>query len=80
MVGRDPSRVRRFLDISGQFARTGRSLLTGRPQQWAEDLAGITLQYGISGFILAADDAPTIELFATEVAPATRKLVSAERG
>lgn len=78
-AGRDPSAVRRLLNISGQFARSGQSLLNGPPRQWAEELAGITLDYGISGFILAADDAPTIELFAAEVAPATRELVSAER-
>ncbi len=78
-AGRDPSKVRRLLNISGQFARTGRSLLNGPPQQWAEDLADIALTYGISGFILATDDAPSIELFAAEVAPATRKLVAAER-
>ena len=79
-AGRDPSSVRRLLNISGQFLRSGRSPLNGPPQQWAEDLAGMTLAHGISGFILAADDAPSIELFAAEVAPATRELVAAQRG
>ena len=79
LAGRDPSKVRRLLNVSGQFTSSGRSLLNGPPQQWAEDLAGMTLTYGISGFILAADDAPSIELFAAEVAPATRELVAAER-
>ena len=78
-VGRDPSDVRRLLNIVGQFTRSGRSLLKGPPQQWAEELAEITLTYGISGFILATDDASSIELFATEVAPTTRELVAAER-
>lgn len=78
-AGRDPSSVRRLLNISGQFARSGRSLLNGPPQQWAEELAEITLTYGITGFILMADDEPSIELFAAEVAPATRELVAAER-
>lgn len=78
-AGRDPAAVRRLLNISGQFGQTGRSLLNGPPQQWAEDLARLTLEYGITGFILAADDAPTIELFASEVAPATRELVAAAR-
>ncbi len=32
-AGRDPSAIRRFLNISGQFARSGRSLLVGPPQQ-----------------------------------------------
>lgn len=78
-AGRDPSAVRRFLNISGQFARSGRSLLVGPPQQWAEELTGITLEYGVTGFILTTDEAPSIELFAAEVAPATRELVAAER-
>jgi alkanesulfonate monooxygenase SsuD/methylene tetrahydromethanopterin reductase-like flavin-dependent oxidoreductase (luciferase family) len=78
-AGRDPARVRRLLNVSGQFARTGRGPLDGPPEQWAEELAGMTLEYGVSGFLLAADDAPSIELFAAEVAPATRELVAAER-
>jgi alkanesulfonate monooxygenase SsuD/methylene tetrahydromethanopterin reductase-like flavin-dependent oxidoreductase (luciferase family) len=78
-AGRDPSRIRRFLNFSGQFTRSGQSLLNGPPQQWAEDLADITLRYGITGFILAADDVPTIERFAAEVVPATRELVEASR-
>ncbi len=78
-AGRDPSTVRRMLNISGQFTRSGRSFLNGPPRQWAEDLAEVALTYGISAFLLAADDAPTVELFAAEVAPATRELVAAER-
>jgi hypothetical protein len=78
-AGRDPSAVRRLLNISGQFARSGRSLLVGPLQQWAEELTGITLEYGVTGFILITDDAPSIEPFAAEVAPATRELVAAER-
>lgn len=78
-AGRAPSEIRRFLNIAGQFLRSGSGLLNGPPQQWAQELAQITLDYGITGFILAADDAPTIELFASEVAPATRELVAAER-
>lgn len=78
-AGRDPASVRRLLNISGQFAQSGRSLLNGPPQQWAEQLAEIALTYGTSGFILAADDEYAIERFAAEVAPATRELVAAAR-
>jgi alkanesulfonate monooxygenase SsuD/methylene tetrahydromethanopterin reductase-like flavin-dependent oxidoreductase (luciferase family) len=78
-AGRDPSAVRRLLNIGGQFTTAGRGFLNGPPEQWAEELAGLTLEYGVSSFILMADDAPTIELFAQEVAPATRELVAAER-
>ncbi len=79
-AGRDPSAVRRLLNISGEFAPTGRARLRGPVDQWAEDLAGLTLEYGVSAFILATDDPATIERFAAEVAPATRDLVAAERG
>lgn len=78
-VERNPSSIRRLLNIAGRFAQSGSSFLNGPPQQWARDLAAIALEYGISGFILAADDAPTIERFAAEVAPATREMVAAQR-
>jgi alkanesulfonate monooxygenase SsuD/methylene tetrahydromethanopterin reductase-like flavin-dependent oxidoreductase (luciferase family) len=74
--GREPSAIRRFLNINGQFTQQERGLLVGPPQQWAEQLAEINQQYGISGFILAADDPYTIEMYAGEVAPATRELVA----
>jgi alkanesulfonate monooxygenase SsuD/methylene tetrahydromethanopterin reductase-like flavin-dependent oxidoreductase (luciferase family) len=78
-AGRDPKSIRRLLNINGQFASTGRGLLNGPAQQWANDLAEMTLEYGVTGFILAADDANTIERFAAEVAPATREIIAAER-
>ncbi len=76
---RDPRAIRRLLNIGGQFGASSRGLLNGPPDQWAEDLAGLTLEHGITGFILTADDPDAIELFAREVAPATRELVAAER-
>jgi alkanesulfonate monooxygenase SsuD/methylene tetrahydromethanopterin reductase-like flavin-dependent oxidoreductase (luciferase family) len=78
-AGRNPAAIRRLLNVSGRFARAGRGFLNGMPAQWAEDLAGLTINYGISTFILAADDEGTLELFAQEVAPATRALVAQER-
>lgn len=78
-AGRDPAAVRRMLNIGGRFSPTGGSFLVGPPQQWAEELAELTMTYGITGFILTADDAYTIETFAADVAPATRELVARER-
>jgi alkanesulfonate monooxygenase SsuD/methylene tetrahydromethanopterin reductase-like flavin-dependent oxidoreductase (luciferase family)/hemerythrin-like domain-containing protein len=78
-AGRAPAAVRRLLNISGQFTSTGSGVLTGPPDQWAEELAGMALDHGISGFILMADDPAIIETFAAEVAPAVRELVAAER-
>ncbi|MEU4690149.1 LLM class flavin-dependent oxidoreductase [Actinoplanes sp. NPDC023714] len=78
-AGRDPRAVRRLLNINGRFSVLGRSFLDGPAEQWAEDLAGLTLEHGISAFILASDDPAAIEEFAAEVAPAVRELVADER-
>ncbi|GAB7038686.1 MULTISPECIES: LLM class flavin-dependent oxidoreductase [Catenuloplanes] len=78
-AGRSASDVRRLLNVGGSFGAQSRGFLNGPPDQWAEELAGLTLEYGTSGFILAADDPAALELFAKEVAPATRELVAAER-
>jgi alkanesulfonate monooxygenase SsuD/methylene tetrahydromethanopterin reductase-like flavin-dependent oxidoreductase (luciferase family) len=78
-AGRDPAVVRRLLNVSGQFASSRRGLLVGLPTQWAEELAEMTLTYGVSGFILASDDVYSTEMFAAEVAPATREIVAGER-
>lgn len=74
---REPSAIRRMLNINGQFAAQGGGFLVGPPAQWAEQLAEVATGYGISAFIVAADDPYTIEAFGQEVAPAVRELVSA---
>lgn len=78
-AGRDPSAVRRYLNVGGHFQDTRDGLLTGPPRSWADDLAELTRKYGISGFIFATDDADQIEMIGTQVAPATRELVAADR-
>lgn len=78
-AGRDPSAIRRLLNIGGRFTAQRGGLLQGPPDQWAEELADIALTYGISGFILASDDAATTETFAGEVVPAVKQLVEPVR-
>lgn len=78
-AGRSPGDVRRLLNISGQFAPTGRGPLHGPAEQWAEELADLALSDGISVFILGTDDPDDLRRFAGEVAPAVRELVAAER-
>jgi alkanesulfonate monooxygenase SsuD/methylene tetrahydromethanopterin reductase-like flavin-dependent oxidoreductase (luciferase family) len=78
-AGRDPRSVRRLLNISGQFTTSGSGLLSGPPSQWVEELAGLALDHGISGFILMGDEPSAIQRFGQEVAPAVRELVAAER-
>ncbi|MGC0249041.1 LLM class flavin-dependent oxidoreductase [Pseudactinotalea sp. Z1748] len=78
-AGREPAAVRRFLNIGGRFATQSGGFLQGPPDQWAKELAEMTLSHGITGYFLASDDSATTETFAHEVAPAVRELVAAER-
>src|SRR6202034_1084406 len=68
-AGRSPQDVRRLYNITGSFAGSGSGFLEGPPKVWAEQLAGLALDEGMSGFVLMADDAATMERFAGAVAP-----------
>ncbi|MEO6942248.1 MAG: LLM class flavin-dependent oxidoreductase [Terrimesophilobacter sp.] len=63
---RSPSDIRRWLNIAAADATP-------------ERLTELAVDYGMSGFILAADDADTLERFAHEVIPAVREQVSQAR-
>ena len=69
-VGREPAAIRRLLNVAG---------LDGAPSEWVSELTRLALEEGVSVFVLMADDATTIEAFATEVAPAVRDRVAAAR-
>lgn len=78
-AGRSPRAIRRLLNVQGRFLPATGGLLQGPPAQWAGELTEIALNHGTSGFILASDDAATIERYAHEVAPAVREAVARER-
>jgi hypothetical protein len=78
-AGRSPQDVRRLYNISGSFTGSGSEFLQGPPKVWAEQLTGLALDEGISGFVLMVNDTKTIDQFAAEVVPAVRELVAAER-
>ena len=76
-AGRAPEDVRRLYNV---FPGNGNgSGLVGRPADWVEQLAGLTLEHGMSTFVLAADDEDLVRVWAQEVAPAVREVVAAER-
>ncbi|WP_406832946.1 LLM class flavin-dependent oxidoreductase [Pedococcus sp. KACC 23699] len=77
-AGRSPAAIRRLYNIHGRFG-SGAGLLEGQPRDWAEQLAEITLDQGMSTYILAVSSLEDVERFAAEVAPLTRELVDAER-
>lgn len=76
--GRGPQAVRRMYNVFGRFGRGG-DFLQGTPADWAEQLAGLALDEGISTFVLGTDSPDDVRRFATEVAPAVREQVAAER-
>ncbi|HYI59852.1 MAG TPA: LLM class flavin-dependent oxidoreductase [Microlunatus sp.] len=67
-AGRDPAEIRRLYNVN-----------PSSEPQWAEALAELTLTYGMSTFIVTGDDPRTVQRFGTEIAPAVRELVAAER-
>jgi alkanesulfonate monooxygenase SsuD/methylene tetrahydromethanopterin reductase-like flavin-dependent oxidoreductase (luciferase family) len=77
-AGRDPVAIRRLYNINGSFGG-GSGFLQGRPADWAEELAALTLATGMSTYILSAGTEAEIRTFAEEVAPAVRELVGASR-
>ncbi|MEV0754287.1 LLM class flavin-dependent oxidoreductase [Streptosporangium sp. NPDC050280] len=78
-AGRSPADIRRLYNIGGTFTGSGRAFLQGPADVWAEQLAELTLDQGMSAYILASDDPDDIRRFAAEVVPAVRELVDAER-
>jgi alkanesulfonate monooxygenase SsuD/methylene tetrahydromethanopterin reductase-like flavin-dependent oxidoreductase (luciferase family) len=79
-AGRAPRDVVRAYNIKGTFATSGTGFLNGPPRTWAEQLAELTLDHGVSVFILyQASTADLIRQFAAEVVPAVRQIVAKER-
>ncbi|GAA3669371.1 hypothetical protein GCM10022267_65080 [Lentzea roselyniae] len=64
-AGRSPRDIRRLYNIDDTFT--------------AEQLAGLVLNEGISGFILMVNSDDDVRRFAEEVAPAVREIVEEER-
>lgn len=80
-AGREPTAIIRALNISGRFTdrHSGGGLFQGTPDTWAEQIADLALQFGVSGFILASDEPVDLNRFGREVAPRARALVESER-
>ena len=77
-AGRAPEAVRRLYNVSGSFG-SGGGFLRGRPSDWAEQLAELTLEEGMATYILGTDDVDDVRRFGDEVAPLVRDLVATER-
>lgn len=74
-AGREPSEIRRLINISGTIVDGPvRDLLVGPPEHWTETLKGFAHELGFDTFVLwpSEDPAAQLERFAAEVAPALR--------
>ncbi len=80
-AGRDPSEIRRILNIGGEIT-DGRSdgPLRGPGSQWMDELTELAVGQGFDTFILWADAPGQLARFAEEIVPAVRERVAAERG
>jgi alkanesulfonate monooxygenase SsuD/methylene tetrahydromethanopterin reductase-like flavin-dependent oxidoreductase (luciferase family) len=79
-AGRSPSAVRRLMNFMRvRFSPTSRGLLDGPPRDWVEQLSELTLEHGITAFLISCEDRDTTQRFATEVVPAVRERVARER-
>ena len=57
-AGRNPVEIRRLYNVNGSFGEAG-GFLRGTPEEWVEQLAGLTAESGISTFLLACEEEET---------------------
>jgi alkanesulfonate monooxygenase SsuD/methylene tetrahydromethanopterin reductase-like flavin-dependent oxidoreductase (luciferase family) len=81
-AGRDPAAIRRLYNVSGRIGPGGGGFLDGPADRWVEQLLPLVTETGMDTFVLGPSESPArqLELFATEVAPALRQAVAAQRG
>lgn len=76
-AGRAPQDIRRMYNV-GSFG-SGEGWPKGEVRDWPEQFAELTLEQGMSSYILPVSSEDEVRAFAEEVAPAVRELVAAAR-
>ena len=72
-AGRDPSEIRRILNVGGKIAdRATSGLLSGPPEHWIEMLLNFALELGFDTFVFWPEEEPLVQLqrFVDEIVPA----------
>ena len=77
-AGRDPSEIRRLLNVADAYSDGSPGPLSGSSAGWPAQLAAYAVEHGIGTFIAMGDEPAAIEAFA-DLAPAVRALVERER-
>ena len=81
-AGRDPREIRRIYNVIGAIGNVpGAPGLVGSPEVWIETLNSWVLDLGFDTFIFwpVFDHAAQLETFASEIVPAVKRAVAAER-
>jgi alkanesulfonate monooxygenase SsuD/methylene tetrahydromethanopterin reductase-like flavin-dependent oxidoreductase (luciferase family) len=80
-AGRKPKEIRRVYNISGRIGAEGEGRMVGPVSLWVEEISRFALESGMDTFIYwpSEDRERQVELFASEVVPAVREAVEAER-
>lgn len=78
-AGRQPSSIRRLVNISGRIMDSiDTSLLNGPTDRWVEDLTTLTVKYGFDTYIYGGASAQ-LSIFAQEIVPRVREQVALHR-
>jgi alkanesulfonate monooxygenase SsuD/methylene tetrahydromethanopterin reductase-like flavin-dependent oxidoreductase (luciferase family) len=80
-AGRERREIKCIYNLSGTIGPEGEGLLEGPASKWVEQLTRFALELGMDTFIHwpSEDRERQVELFASEVVPAVREAVVAER-
>jgi alkanesulfonate monooxygenase SsuD/methylene tetrahydromethanopterin reductase-like flavin-dependent oxidoreductase (luciferase family) len=79
-AGRDPTEIRRVLNVSGQITDGNRQgLLRGPVDQWVDELTDLAVGYGFDTFLFWGEGDDQLPRFAEEVVPGVKAQVAAER-
>jgi len=80
-AGRNPSDIRRLLNVNGQITNGPKlGLLRGPVDQWVDELTDLAVEYGFDTFIFWGEGDDQLSRFAEEVVPAVRSQIALERG
>ena len=79
-AGRDPTSLRRILNVNGVITDSGSNgMLHGPVNQWVEELSDLAITYRFDTFIVWAEGEGQLARFVEQVVPAVRAQVAAER-
>ncbi|GIK10946.1 MAG: hypothetical protein JETCAE02_04260 [Anaerolineaceae bacterium] len=78
-AGREPTRVRRVINVNGVITDgASNGLLQGPVNQWVDELTNLVSAYRFDTFIFWGEGGNQLQRFAEEVAPAVRERVAAK--